>query len=267
MDNFKIIKPTSGSSPIILSIPHCGTEFPDDIIQEYKKEMLPPDDTDWFVDQLYSFASTSGINILTARYSRWVIDLNRNPYGHALYNDGRLITALCPTTNFAGQAIYTDERQSVSPEEVKRRRALYFEPYYNKIQELTDAAKASFGKTLLWDCHSIRRLVPSIHPQPFPDLILGSADGTAASPEIVNTTLEKLGNGTFSFTHDYPFKGGYITRYFGKPKEGQHAIQLEMAKPLYMDDSERLYDNERARNVQQLLKQTLTTLHQFLLHE
>src|SRR4051794_7711785 len=133
MDNFQIINPAGGASPIILSIPHCGTAFPDDILQEYKQELLPPDDTDWFVDQLYSFAAATGITIIYARYSRWVIDLNRNPNGQSLYNDGRLITALCPTTNFLGQPVYKDERHSVAPKEVQRRRSLYFDPYHNKI--------------------------------------------------------------------------------------------------------------------------------------
>src|SRR5690349_3658565 len=126
MDNFRILHPVSNTSPVILSIPHCGTEFPDDILPEYKKELLPPDDTDWFVDQLYAFASQMGITIIKAVYSRWVVDLNRNPDGQSLYNDGRLITALCPTTNFLGQSIYIDERQVVTPEEVQRRKEFYF---------------------------------------------------------------------------------------------------------------------------------------------
>jgi N-formylglutamate deformylase len=267
MDNFQIINPTGDASPIILSIPHCGTAFPNDIVQEYKQDLLPPDDTDWFVDKLYSFAAASGITIIYARYSRWVIDLNRNPNGQSLYNDGRLITALCPTTNFLGQPIYKDERHSIAPEEVQRRRTLYFESYYNKIQELLDNTKASFGKVLLWDCHSVRRSVPSIYSQPFPDLILGSADGTSASPEIINNALEQLGNSTYSLSHNHPFKGGYITRSFGKPEENQHALQLEMVKQLYMDDSELLYDKERATQVQQLLKQTLSALQESLLKE
>ncbi|TKK66604.1 N-formylglutamate deformylase [Ilyomonas limi] len=267
MDNFRVIQPVGGTSPLILSIPHCGTAFPDDIVQEYKQEMLPPDDTDWFVDRLYSFASEYNITIIAATCSRWVIDLNRNPDGQSLYNDGRLITALCPTTNFLGQAIYKDERHSVAPGEIQRRKELYFEPYHNKIQELVNAAKNHFGKALLWDCHSIRRSVPAIHPQPFPDLILGSADGTSASPAIIDKAVKLLGNAHYSFSHNYPFKGGYITRHFGKPHENQHALQLEMAKQLYMDDSERMYDEERAIQVQTLLKQTLTALHPLLLQE
>ena len=90
--------------------------------------------------------------------------------------------------------------------------------------------------------------------KPFPDLILGSADGTSASYEIINKALELLGNTGYSFSHNHPFKGGYITRYFGKPQEGQHALQLEMAKPLYMDDSERLYDKGRSRSDAAVIK-------------
>ena len=126
-------------------------------------------------------------------------------------------------------------------------------------------AKANFGKALLWDCHSVRRIVPSIYAQPFPDLILGSADGTSAATNIIDKTLALLSNGSYSLSHNHPFKGGHITRYFGKPEKEQHALQLEMVKTLYMDDSERLYDEERAGKKQTLLKQTLTTLHQLLL--
>jgi N-formylglutamate deformylase len=260
MKLFEITRPTTQLLPLVISVPHAGTNFPDDVRAELKPGLLPPDDTDWFVHQLYDFATELGIPMLRACYSRWVVDLNRNPDSTPLYNDGRVLTGLCTTTTFLGEPIYTDERQEVAPTEVARRKALYFEPYHQALQQLLDDTRARFGQVLLWDCHSIRRHVPAIHAGPFPDLILGSADETSASPALIELALKQLGSGPYSLNHNAPFKGGFITRHFGQPAAGQHALQLEMAKPVYMDDPEQAYDHQRAGQIRALLQQTLTAL-------
>lgn len=258
---FKLDIPSGQRVPILLSIPHCGTLFPDELKDQYKPELIQaPDDTDWFVDQLYSFAPSMGISMISATYSRWVIDLNRDPESKPLYTDGRIITGLCPTTNFLGEPIYKDHRKEVDRIEVNRRLANYYKPYHSKIQELLNNLKAEFGKVLLWDCHSIRQVVPTIQKQKFPDLILGDADGTSASPGIIQTALSVLDHSSYTVSHNHPFKGGTITRYFGRPSENQHALQLEMTKVNYMDDSEMQYDYERSEKMQLLLRNTLAKL-------
>ncbi|MGI4872662.1 MAG: N-formylglutamate amidohydrolase [Janthinobacterium lividum] len=261
---FDITRPTTQLLPLVLSVPHAGTEFPTDIRAELKPGLLPTDDTDWFVPQLYDFAAALGIPVLHARYSRWVVDLNRNPDSSPLYHDGRVLTGLCTTTTFLGEPIYADERAQIAPAEVDRRKALYFEPYHHALQQLLDDTRAQFGRVLLWDCHSIRRSVPAIHAGPFPDLILGSADGTSAVAALIEEALRQLGSGPYSLQHNIPFKGGYITRHFGRPEAQQHALQLEMAKDVYMDDTERTYAPERAARMQALLQQTLQALGQAL---
>ncbi len=265
MSLFDLIRPAALKLPIVISVPHAGTEFPDDIRAELKPDVLPPDDTDWFVNQLYDFATELGIPMLCARYSRWVIDLNRNPDSTPLYHDGRVLTGLCPATNFLGEPIYQDERAAVAAAEVTRRKALYFEPYHHALQQLLDETKAQFGRVLLWDCHSIRRLVPAINPEPFPDLILGSADETSAAPALIKQALLVLGSGGYSLNHNHPFKGGFITRHFGQPIQQQHALQLEMAKQVYMDDQEQHYEERRAAKIRALLSQTLQSLGRELL--
>ncbi len=260
MNVFAITKPPVIQLPVVLSIPHTGTFIPDDISLQLKQQLLPPDDTDWWVDELYNFASSLGILVIKAHYSRWVADLNRNPDDTPLYNDGRVITALCTSTNFNGERIYNDERTQVDAEEVNRRRHLYIEPYHQALQQLLDEVKAQFGSVLLWDCHSIRRFVPAIHPKPFPDLILGSADGASASQKIISTAVSFFEESPYSFSHNYPFKGGYITRHFGKPEAHQHALQLEMVKPLYMDDGEQHYHVARAEEIRKLLITVITAL-------
>ena len=257
---YNLALPTAAPLPIVLSIPHCGTAFPDDIMNEYKAGMLPPDDTDWFVQQLYDFAPAMGITVISAVYSRWVIDLNRNPASIPLYNDGRIITGLCPATNFLGEPIYKDERQAVDAGEMQRRLTRFFHPYHNKLQRLLTNIKNQFGQVLLWDCHSIRQLVPTIYNQPFPDLILGDADETSASQHIINAALEGLQRSGVALAHNHPFKGGYITRHFGQPQNNQHALQLEMTKVNYMDDAETAYDADRAEKMRNVLRQTFEVL-------
>lgn len=260
-DPFKVILPSGEPVPILLSVPHCGTAFPDDLRQDYSPDALHnPDDTDWFVDRLYDFAPAQGITMITAVYHRWVIDLNRDPQGKPLYNDGRLITGLCPTTTFLGQPLYRDNRQEVSKPEVQRRLRLYFNPYHETIRSLLSGLVKKFGTVLLWDCHSIRQYVPSIHPDKFPDLILGDSDGLSCSPALSKKARESLHRPGLDLRYNYKFKGGFITRHFGDPDLKIHALQLEMSKINYMDDTETAYDAARAEKIRELLIRTLAEL-------
>lgn len=262
---YTIFEPLTERVPILLSVPHCGIAFPEELQSDFKENLMAaPDDTDWFVHQLYDFAPAMGITMIHAEYSRWVVDLNRDPQSKPLYTDGRIITGLCPTTTFFGEALYADERSEVDQQEVNRRLALYYNPYHEKLNELVMDLKAQFGQVLLWDCHSIRQHVPTIHKEKFPDLILGDADGTSASPGLIETAIKNLESAGYSFQHNYPFKGGYITRQYGKPSENQHALQLEMSKINYMDDEEREYNTVRAERMRSVLRHTLGELIEML---
>ena len=258
---FYIIEPKVKKVPFILSVPHCGIDFPDEIVKDYIPEMIKsPDDTDWFVHQLYSFAAKMGITTIYAKYSRWVIDLNRDPKSLPLYDDGRIITALTPTSDFLGRNIYNSKDQLPNKNEVERRLNKYYWPYYDKVQSLLNDCKNEFGKALLWDAHSIRQFVPTIQKEKFPDMILGNNNETTANKLIINSALESLNSSHYGINHNTPFKGGHITRYFGKPKNNIHALQLEMNKILYMDDTETKFNEVRSRDVQSVLKQTFKNL-------
>ncbi len=258
---YKIQLPTGNPVPIVISVPHCGTVFPDEIKDQFNQELIArPDDTDWFVDELYDFAPGMGITMISAVYSRWIIDLNRDPESKPLYTDGRIITGLCPTTNFLGEPLYRDKRAQVDNTEVARRLNTYYWQYHRKVESLLNDLKSKFGRVLLWDCHSIRQVVPTIQPDKFPDLILGSADKTSAAPQLIDMALRCLGSGDYSLSHNSPFKGGYITRTFGKPASNQHALQLEMCKVHYMDDAELNYDKVRADKMREVLQKVFTHL-------
>jgi N-formylglutamate deformylase len=261
MMNFEISFAQGTEVPILISVPHCGIEFPEELRDQFKSKVIAvPDDTDWFVNQLYDFAPSMGMTMIAARYSRWVIDLNRDPQSKPLYTDGRIITALCPSTTFLGEPLYRDERKEIDSKETKRRLQKYYWPYHQQIDANLIRLKKKFGKVLLWDCHSIRQIVPTIQKEKFPDLILGDADGTSASPGLIESTLGVLDHGPYSVNHNHPFKGGFITRHFGKPAENIHALQLEMTKVNYMDDGETKYHKERADKMRILLQKTFNGL-------
>ena len=252
---FYIKKPKGKRVPILVSVPHSGTEFPEDVKALIKPELVnAPDDTDWFIHDLYDFVTDLGITMIHAKYSRWVIDLNRDPEGKPLYNDGRIITNACTSTDFLGNKIYKSELEQVGENEKNRRKALYFDPYYKKVTELLTDLKQEFGEVIFFDAHSIRHFVPTIRKDIFPDMILGNNDETSSKPKVISKAIEKLREGKYQINHNNPFKGGFLTRTFGKPKNGIHALQLEMNKILYMDDKELIYHPKRAKEVQNVLK-------------
>lgn len=263
MDIYNIIEPTSTQVPIIISSPHSGTYFPLEVRDGMKPEVIDnPDDADWFIDRLYDFAPAMGIQMITANYCRWVIDLNRDPDSKPLYNDGRVITGLVPHTNFNGESLY--EGKTPNEHEISRRVETYYRPYYHKVAQILEDIKAKFGQALLFDAHSIRKVVPGIRQEPFPDLILGDNDEQSASKEIIRSAYSTLGIGKYDLQHNHPFRGGHITRYFGKPKENIHALQLEMAKTNYMDDSETVFDETRAEEIRKILKNMFSELIKIL---
>jgi len=256
---YDIHNPTAPEVPIVISSPHSGVAFPDDIRNRLKPEMAErPDDADWFIDRLYDFAPAMGITFITARYCRWVIDLNRDPKSIPLYNDGRVITGLVPLTDFNGNRLYDGTEPDRN--EIEQRIADYYVPYHSKVDELLNGLKSRHGRALLFDAHSIRKIVPGIQEAPFPELILGDNDGKSAAPNIIEATFDTLKHGGYELEHNKPFKGGHITRYFGRPADNIHALQLEMAKTNYMDDSEIDWHPERADRIRQVLVSVFESL-------
>ena len=259
MEIFTITKSTAKTVPILISSPHSGTYFPPEIRSKFDPEMVEKqDDADWFIDKLYDFAPQLGITLITANYSRWVIDLNRNADSQPLYTDGRVITGLVPVTNFNGDPLYLSAIPDAS--EIAIRTSKYYQPYHLQIEKLLSEMKSKFGKALLIDAHSIRKQVPGIQAEPFPDLILGDNDETSANAKIIKVAYDSISSSNYNVAHNHPFKGGQITRSFGKPDQNVNALQLEMAKINYMDDSETRYDEVKANKMRDLLHNMFVNL-------
>lgn len=249
----------AGDTAILLSIPHCGTAIPEPLGVHPHLRACPPD-TDWFLQQLYDFAGELGIATVHAYYSRYVVDLNRTVNSGALYSDGRRETGVIPDLTFAGEPLY-DQGTALSSAECRQRVQTYYDPYYACLRQRLDSMRQKFAHVLLFDAHSIRRCVPRIRDDAFPDLILGSNDGKSAAQRLIETAQKALKHGNnFELCYNDPFKGGAITRSIGQPDQGIHALQLEMSQDLYMQEWPPCYGAEKTNIVREQLKMLFQAL-------
>lgn len=224
---------TRGQAPILVSFPHSGTYLPPEIAERMKPQALTLPDTDWHVPLLYKFLDGMGASRIEATHSRYVVDLNRPPGDEDLY-PGQKKTGLVPLETFRGQALYRDAH-TLSAEEIVARRK-YWQPFHDTLAQELSRLKAIHGSVILWDAHSIESELPSLFEGRLPDLNLGTFDGKSCDADIVEATLSAANQSGFSTVLNGRFKGGYITRHYGAPKKGVHAIQLEMAQATYMDE-------------------------------
>ena len=249
-----------GGRPLLISLPHVGTLIPDDIAPGLRPHALAVEDTDWHLDTLYAFAGELGASLLVPRLSRYCIDLNRPPENTPMYA-GSNNTELCPTRAFTGEPLY---RAGEAPDdaEVARRLRLYWRPYHEALATELARLKAVHGHAVLFDAHSIKSELPWLFEGRLPDLNLGTASGASCSDALRNALAAVLAAQTrFAHVVDGRFKGGYITRQYGRPAEGVHAVQLEMCWCCYMDEAPPFeFDAARAAAVLPLLRRLVETL-------
>jgi N-formylglutamate amidohydrolase len=226
-----------GSGPLVVSIPHAGTFLPEDIAAQLTPVGLAVPDTDWFVDRLYNFLDELDVTIITATHSRYVVDLNRSPEGGKLY-PGQAETGICPTENFAGAPLY--EAPPPDAAERGRRVVQYWQPYHDALAASLARVRARHGFVRLLDAHSIPGAVPRLFDGELPDLNFGTNDGAACSQTLANRVVASATAQGFSHVLNGRFKGGFITRHYGRPGERVDAVQLELAQRTYMNESNTL---------------------------
>jgi len=224
---------TRGQIPLLVSFPHSGTFIPPDIAARMTDiaRILP--DTDWHVPRLYAFLDAMGASRIEATHSRYVVDLNRPPDDQELYA-GQKKTGLVPLDTFKGEPLYREGQSPDADEIIARRR--YWQPYHDALAQELSRLKAVHGSVILWDAHSIESVLPALFEGRLPDLNLGTFDGKACDADIADAVFTAAKASSFSAVLNARFKGGYITRHFGNPARGVHAIQLEMAQAIYMDE-------------------------------
>lgn len=230
-----MIEITRGDGPIVLGLPHTGTDIPKDIAACLNDTGHAMADTDWHIHRLYEGLLTAVTTVRTPIH-RYAIDVNRSPDGASLY-PGQNTTGLCPLTDFDGRPIY---REGFGPDaaEIDRRRGLYHAPYHAALTQELDRVRSLHGVAVLYDCHSIRSNVPFLFDGILPDFNIGTNLSITCAPLIEQTTADicRAAPG-YSTVVNGRFKGGWTTRHYGQPTQRIHAIQMELAQSTYMDEA------------------------------
>jgi N-formylglutamate deformylase len=249
-----------GESALLISFPHVGTIIPTDQQHRYTPRALEAEDTDWFLDRLYAFAAGLGATLIVPRLSRYLIDLNRSSDNAPMY-PGQNNTELCPTRHFSGDVLY---RENLVPDatEVARRVRHYWQPYHDALRDELALLRSRHGHAVLFDAHSIKSELPWLFDGQLPHMSIGTANGASCAVTLSDDVMRALASQSeFSHVLNGRFKGGHITRHFGKPAEGIHAVQLEMCWRAYMHESSPFsWDDTRAAGVTPLLRTFVETL-------
>ncbi len=229
------VEVTRGQSPLVLGLPHTGTDVPGDIAEGLNETGRGLADTDWRIHELYA-GLVDDVTTVRTTIHRYVIDVNRDPGGASLY-PGQNTTSLCPVTDFDGHPIW---REGAEPDEaeIARRREAYHAPYHAALARELERVRDIHGFAVLYDCHSIRSKIPYLFDGTLPDFNVGTDAGRtcAASIQTLVYGVCEAAEG-YSAILNGRFKGGWTTRHYGRPEEGLHAIQMELAQSTYMLES------------------------------
>jgi formiminoglutamase len=257
-------------APLIVSLPHTGVDLAPDIEAGCVSPWRARKDADWWIDRLYGFARDLDATIVHTAISRTAIDVNRDPSGVSLY-PGQATTELCPTTTFDGEPLYKPGR-APDAAEVARRKATYFAPYHAALTGEIARLRDIHPRIVLYDCHSIRSVIPRLFEGELPVFNIGTNGGASCDPALAAAIERHTADSRFSHIVNGRFKGGYITRNYGAPAHGVHAVQMELACRGYLREpigavDETVwptpYDPAYGRDIQAVLRAILETCLRF----
>lgn len=249
-----------GTSPVILAFPHTGTDVPADIWERLDDNGRILADTDWHIERLYDGLLPDATTV-RATFHRYVIDANRDPAGVSLY-PGQNTTGLVPETDFDGKPIWK-EGQSPSEADIASRLARFHAPYHAALAAEIARVKAIHGVAILYDCHSIRSLIPFLFEGRLPDFNVGTDMGRTCAKAIETATFEACSKAeSYTSILNGRFKGGWTTRHYGRPDTGVHAIQMELSQASHLGTEAPPFalDEAKAARLRVHLKDILTRI-------
>jgi len=247
----EIDHPAQPAAPLVFSSPHSGSVYPSGFVAASRLDpLMLRRSEDAFVDELYAEAAPAGVPLLKARFPRAFVDPNREPYE---LDPGMFSDALPAWVNRSsprvGAGLGTIARVVANGAEIYRGKLDFaaaeswietlYRPYHNALTALVDDTAARFGRVLLIDCHSMPAVGGPLDRDPGKrrvDFVLGDAHGVSCAPAVTDWADSYLRSLGYSVARNDPFAGGFITRHYGQPASGRHALQIEVNRRLYMDE-------------------------------
>lgn len=251
------VEVTEGDGPVVLGMPHTGTYVPPDIMARLNARGQLLTDTDWHIHRLYD-GLLPGATVVRATFHRYVIDANRPPDGASLY-PGQNTTGLVPQTDFDGKPIWAEAPDDA---DIAARRTAFHAPYHAALAAQMARVRARHGVAVLYDCHSIRSQIPFLFPGTLPDFNIGTADRTSCDPALADGVAAICAATPYTVVTNGRFKGGWTTRHYGRPAEGLHALQMELAQSTHLaaEAPPFDYDPDRAEKLRPVLREILAGL-------
>lgn len=250
-----------GEGPVVLAMPHGGTWLPPRVLDALNDNGRRLADTDWHIARLYE-GLLPGATVVRATVHRYAIDANRDPTGASLY-PGQNTTGLIPLTDFDGKPIWA---QPPGPADTAHRLAAFHAPYHAALTAEMERVREAWGVAVLYDCHSIRSEIPFLFPGKLPDFNIGTNGGLTCDPRIADAA-ETIGRTAGTTVVNGRFRGGWTTRHYGRPRDGWHAIQMELAQSTYLAAEEPpfAWDETRAARLRPVLSAILGRIEEIAL--
>lgn len=247
--SFEVLRPAEQTAPFVFSSPHSGRVYPPEFLAQSR---LDPQtlrkSEDCFVDRLFSPVATLGAPLLSARFPRAYLDLNREPYEldpdlfdeplpeHANTQSIRVAGGLGTIARIVadGEEIY---RQPLSLRAALARIDQLYFPFHAQLARLVDETVQRFGYGVLIDCHSMPSSAMTPAGAQRPDIVIGDRFGVSADPRLSQLVREALLGLGYDVQMNRPYAGGYITEHHGRPAHGVHALQIELNRGLYLNEA------------------------------
>jgi N-formylglutamate amidohydrolase len=268
---FELTLPEQGVRPLLVEVPHAGLQLPESV----RSELVAPEDAmrrdaDIYVDALYANAPSLGASLLVANVSRYVVDLNRaqddvdagTVSGHPSAGNAQPRGVVWRSTT-DGRPILS---RPLTYAQLLARLNQYYAPYHAALRNTLDALRARFGYVILLAGHSMPSMGRSMHTDPGArraDIVPGTCGRTSADRRLIELVDVHFRSAGLSVRHDDPYRGGFTTSHYGRPREHCHAIQIELNRALYVDEQTTKIKEPEFRALQRLLDQLLEKLGSF----
>ena len=246
---FTVALPDQLKAPLVFNSPHSGRIYPSTFLAASRLDSLAlRRSEDAFVEELFAFVTGLGAPLLHAHFPRAYLDVNREPYelDPILFRDGlphyantqsvRVVGGLGTIARIVSESDEIYREPLMVGAALERINRLYT-PYHKTLRELLLAAQNEFGLAVLIDCHSMPSGPIADQGGGRPDFVLGDRFGTSCSGELTRLAAAELKALGYALALNKPYAGGYITEHYGRPHKGQHALQIEINRALYMDES------------------------------